>query len=86
MSIDSTSREHCSKTGGWLVVASLPTLIADEAGTVAEPTFLGLLNQPQEYVGPISCPCPHPILTDHLAVSGRPSRRHGRKTLGKPPT
>ena len=50
ISTDSTSREHCTKTGGWQVVASLPTLIADEAGTVAQPTFLGLLNQPQEYV------------------------------------
>jgi hypothetical protein len=49
MSIDSGSREHCTKTGGWQVVASLPTLVADTAGTVAEPTFLGLLNQPQEY-------------------------------------
>ncbi|KAI4637363.1 hypothetical protein J4E83_000179 [Alternaria metachromatica] len=48
ISIDSASREHCTKTGGWQVVASLPTLIADEAGTVAEPTFLGLLNQPQD--------------------------------------
>ncbi|KAI4907824.1 hypothetical protein J4E90_009232 [Alternaria incomplexa] len=48
ISTDSTSREHCTKTGGWQVVASLPTLIADEAGTVAQPTFLGLLNQPQD--------------------------------------
>jgi hypothetical protein len=49
IAIETDSREHCTRTGGWQIVASLPTLIADEAGTVAEPTFLGLLNQPQEY-------------------------------------
>ena len=52
ISIEPTPREDCTRTGGWQVVASLPTLIADEAGTVAEPTFLGLLNQPQEYATP----------------------------------
>ncbi|CAN9273600.1 unnamed protein product [Alternaria alternata] len=48
ITIEPESREHCTRTGGWQVVASLPALIADGAGTVAEPTFLGLLNQPQD--------------------------------------
>jgi hypothetical protein len=47
MSIDVISREHCTKTGGWQVVADLPTMVAG-AGMVAEPTFMGLLSQPQE--------------------------------------
>jgi hypothetical protein len=46
MSVDVTSREHCTKIGGWQVVADLPTMVA--AGTVAEPTFMGLLSQPQK--------------------------------------
>ncbi|KAG9187614.1 hypothetical protein G6011_05485 [Alternaria panax] len=48
ITIEPESREPCTGTGGWQVMASLPTLIADGAGTVAEPTFLGLLNQPQD--------------------------------------
>jgi hypothetical protein len=47
MLIDVTSREHCTQTGGWQVVADLPTMVAG-TGTVIEPTFMGLLSQPQE--------------------------------------
>ncbi|KAF1942804.1 ankyrin [Clathrospora elynae] len=44
--IDITPVEHRTKTGGWQVVADLPTLMTD-IGTVAEPAFMDLLNQPQ---------------------------------------
>jgi hypothetical protein len=45
VSIDASSQEHCTKIGGWQLVADLPTMVAGD--TVAEPTFMGLLNQPQ---------------------------------------
>ena len=81
ITIEPESREHCTRTGGWQVVASLPTLIADGAGTVAEPTFLGLLSQPQEYGDPWSSPCLYCVFANHAVVCSHRSRRHGRTIL-----
>jgi hypothetical protein len=47
MSVDVTSRDHCTKIGGWQLVADLPSMVAP-AGMVAQPTFMGLLSQPQK--------------------------------------
>ncbi|KAL1796794.1 hypothetical protein ACET3X_005334 [Alternaria dauci] len=52
ITIEPERTEHCARTGSWQLEASLPTVIADGAGTVAEPTFLGLLNQPQDSLRP----------------------------------
>jgi hypothetical protein len=50
--IESESSQHRTRTDGWPIIANLPTSVADEAVTAPEPTFPGLLNQPQQYATP----------------------------------